>query len=47
MKLLSKEEVDLKDLEKFQSIHIAQNETEKSVAKWPFDEEMSMVQPNG
>lgn len=47
MKLLSKEEADLKDLEKFQCIHIAQNETEKGVAKWPFEEEMGMAQPNG
>lgn len=45
IELLSKRELELKDLENPQSIHITKNENTNNVAKWLFDKEISMAKP--
>lgn len=40
MKLLSKNEAELEDLENYQSLHNVENGNTKGVAKQPFDKEI-------
>lgn len=43
--LLERKKLELKDLENSQPIHIAKNDTPKSVARSQFDKEISMERP--